>query len=101
MTTTQRVVLAGEIRCKGVFENGEWADGALDEIEQVVRRTVREIGYEQDGFHWETLIFENNLHAQSVEIAQGVDAGAKDRTRTKAPAIRASCSVSPATKRPI
>ena len=43
---------------------------------QVVRRTVKEIGYEQDGFHWETLNFENNLHGQSVEIAQGVDAGA-------------------------
>ena len=75
MTTTQRVVLAGEIRCKGVYENGEWADGALDEIEAVVRKTVREIGYEQDGFHWETFIFENNLHGQSAEIAQGVDAG--------------------------
>ncbi|WJY19768.1 methionine adenosyltransferase [Alteriqipengyuania flavescens] len=79
LTTTQRVVLAGEIRCKGVFENGEWADGALEEIEQVVRNTVREIGYEQDGFHWETLTFENHLHGQSAEIAQGVDAsGNKD-----------------------
>ena len=79
MTTTQRVVLAGEVRCAGVFENGAWVDGALDEIEQVVRRTVREIGYEQEGFHWETLSFENHLHAQSTEIAQGVDAsGNKD-----------------------
>ncbi|MFN2099545.1 methionine adenosyltransferase [Altererythrobacter sp. MF3-039] len=79
MTTTQRVVLSGEIRCKGVFENGEWAPGSLDEIEQVVRQTVREIGYEQDGFHWETLIFENHLHGQSAHIAQGVDAsGNKD-----------------------
>ena len=76
MTTTQRVVLAGEIRCKGVFENGDWAEGAQEEIENVVRQTVREIGYEQDGFHWETLTFENHLHGQSVEIAQGVDAGA-------------------------
>ncbi|MEC7818980.1 MAG: methionine adenosyltransferase [Pseudomonadota bacterium] len=76
MTTTQRVILSGEIRCKGVFENGDWAEGAEEEIENVVRRTVREIGYEQDGFHWETLTFENHLHGQSVEIAQGVDAGA-------------------------
>ncbi len=75
LTTTQRVVLAGEIRCKGVFENGEWAPGALDEIESVVRATVKEIGYEQDGFHWETLSFENHLHGQSAEIAQGVDEG--------------------------
>jgi S-adenosylmethionine synthetase len=75
LTTTQLVVLAGEIRCKGVYENGEWAPGALDEIEQAVRNTVREIGYEQAGFHWETLRFENNLHGQSAHIAQGVDAG--------------------------
>jgi S-adenosylmethionine synthetase len=75
MTTTQLVVLAGEIRCKGVFENGEWAPGALEEIEAVVRKTVREIGYEQDGFHWESLTFENHLHGQSAHIAQGVDAG--------------------------
>ena len=75
LTTTQRVVLAGEIRCKGVFENDEWAPGALEEIETTVRNTVREIGYEQAGFHWETLTFENHLHGQSAHIAQGVDAG--------------------------
>ncbi|HET6537559.1 MAG TPA: methionine adenosyltransferase [Sphingopyxis sp.] len=73
MTTTQLVVLAGEIRCKGLFENGQWVDGALDEIERTVRQTVRDIGYEQSGFHWDKLRFENNLHAQSVHIAQGVD----------------------------
>jgi S-adenosylmethionine synthetase len=79
LTTTQLVVLAGEIRCKGVYENGQWAPGALDEIEQVVRGTVKDIGYEQDGFHWKTLRFENNLHGQSAHIAQGVDAaGNKD-----------------------
>jgi S-adenosylmethionine synthetase len=79
LTTTQLVVLAGEIRCKGVYENGEWAPGALDEIERTVRNTVREIGYEQAGFHWQTLTFENHLHGQSAHIAQGVDAsGNKD-----------------------
>jgi S-adenosylmethionine synthetase len=79
LTTTQLVVLAGEIRCKGVYENGQWAPGALEEIEQTVRQTVKEIGYEQDGFHWQTLRFENNLHGQSAHIAQGVDAsGNKD-----------------------
>ncbi|ABF54842.1 methionine adenosyltransferase [Sphingopyxis alaskensis] len=76
LTTTQLVVLAGEIRCKGVFEDGEWAPGALDEIEATVRRTVREIGYEQAGFHWNRFRFENNLHGQSPQIAQGVDEGA-------------------------
>ena len=79
LTTTQLVVLAGEIRCKGVYEDGAWAPGAQEEIEATVRRTVKEIGYEQDGFHWETFRFENNLHGQSVQIAQGVDAsGDKD-----------------------
>jgi len=79
LTTTQLVVLAGEIRCKGVYENGEWAAGAKDEIEKAVRDTVKRIGYEQDGFHWETFRFENNLHGQSAHIAQGVDeSGNKD-----------------------
>ncbi|PKQ01179.1 MAG: methionine adenosyltransferase [Alphaproteobacteria bacterium HGW-Alphaproteobacteria-13] len=76
LTTTQLVVLAGEIRCKGVFENGEWAPGALEEIEKTVRDTVREIGYEQAGFHWNQFRFENNLHGQSAHIAQGVDESA-------------------------
>jgi S-adenosylmethionine synthetase len=79
LTTTQLVVLAGEIRCKGVYEDGQWAPGALEEIERTVRATVRDIGYEQSGFHWETLRFENHLHGQSAHIAQGVDAsGNKD-----------------------
>ena len=79
LTTTQLVVLAGEIRCKGVFENDAWAPGALDEIEATVRNTVREIGYEQSGFHWQSFRFENNLHGQSAHIAQGVDeSGDKD-----------------------
>jgi S-adenosylmethionine synthetase len=79
LTTTQLVVLAGEIRCRGVYENGAWAPGAEAEIERTVRETVRRIGYEQDGFHWETFRFENNLHGQSADIAMGVDAsGNKD-----------------------
>jgi S-adenosylmethionine synthetase len=79
LTTTQLVVLAGEIRCKGVYEDGAWAPGAQDEIEAAVRATVKRIGYEQEGFHWESFRFENNLHGQSAHIAQGVDAsGNKD-----------------------
>ncbi|QAY76773.1 methionine adenosyltransferase [Sphingosinicella sp. BN140058] len=79
LTTTQLVVLAGEIRCKGVYENDAWVDGAQDEIERTVRETVKRIGYEQDGFHWEKFTFHNNLHGQSAHIAQGVDAsGNKD-----------------------
>ena len=79
LTTTQLVVLAGEIRCKGVYENGEWAEGALEQIEATVRDVVKRIGYAQDGFHWETFEFINRLHGQSAHIAQGVDAsGNKD-----------------------
>ncbi|TGX48749.1 methionine adenosyltransferase [Sphingomonas gei] len=75
LTTTQLVVLAGEIRGKGIMdESGNWAPGVREEVEKTVRDTVKRIGYEQDGFHWETLRFENNLHPQSAHIAQGVDA---------------------------
>lgn len=80
LTTTQLVVLAGEIRGQGIMDtDGNWAPGVKDEVERTVRETVKRIGYEQDGFHWETLRFENNLHPQSAHIAQGVDAsGNKD-----------------------
>ena len=79
LTTTQRVILAGEIRCKGVYVDGQWAAGAREEIEQVVRDVVKRIGYEQEGFHWRTFEFANHLHGQSAHIAQGVDeSGNKD-----------------------
>jgi S-adenosylmethionine synthetase len=80
LTTTQLVVLAGEIRGVGIMdEAGNWAPGVPEEVEQTVRETVKRIGYEQDGFHWESFRFENNLHPQSAHIAQGVDAsGNKD-----------------------
>ncbi|MCW1382180.1 methionine adenosyltransferase [Novosphingobium sp. KCTC 2891] len=76
LTTTQLVVLAGEIRGKGIMDTeGNWAPGVEQEVEDAVRETVKRIGYEQDGFHWKTFRFENNLHPQSAHIAQGVDAG--------------------------
>src|SRR3954447_17798515 len=80
MTTTNTVVLAGEIRGEGIMDtDGNWAPGVQEEIESAARETVRRIGYEQDGFHWKTFRFENNLHPQSAHIAQGVDAsGDKD-----------------------
>jgi S-adenosylmethionine synthetase len=75
MTTTNRVVLAGEIRGTGIMdEDGNWAPGIREEIETAVRGVVREIGYEQEGFHWDRLDFANHLHPQSAHIAQGVDA---------------------------
>ena len=76
MTTTNTVVLAGEIRGEGIMDReGNWAPGVTEEIERAARETVKRIGYEQSGFHWNTFRFENNLHPQSAHIAQGVDAG--------------------------
>ncbi len=71
LTTTNRVVLAGEIRVGAEIDDAE--------IEQRVREAIRDIGYEQSGFHWKTCAFSNYLHEQSAHIAQGVDAsGDKD-----------------------
>ncbi len=80
LTTTNRVVLAGEIRGQGIMDaRGNWAPGVTDEIEARVRAAVKDIGYEQEGFHHETFSFENHLHGQSADIAVGVDAaGNKD-----------------------
>jgi S-adenosylmethionine synthetase len=85
LVTTQRIVIGGEIRCRPVYDEERfedthgWAPGARDEIEQIVRHVVQRIGYEQDGFHWQTASFDNYLHGQSAHIAQGVDAsGNKD-----------------------
>ncbi|QIK95428.1 methionine adenosyltransferase [Sphingomonas sp. HDW15A] len=80
LVTTQKVVLAGEIRGQGIMDKaGNWAEGVREEIERAVRDTVKAIGYEQDGFHWDRLDFANHLHPQSAHIAQGVDAsGNKD-----------------------
>src|SRR5256714_45342 len=71
LATTNRIVIAGETRGpKGV---------TFAMIEDVARNAVRDIGYEQDGFHWRNAEVEVLLHAQSPHIAQGVDAsGNKD-----------------------
>ena len=73
LTTTNRVVLAGEIRGKGIWENDTWAPGIEAEIEAAVRAAVKDIGYEQSGFHWKNFEFSNHLHGQSADIAVGVD----------------------------
>jgi len=85
LVTTQRIVIGGEIRCRPVYDEERfkdthgWAPGARDEIEQIVRHVVKRIGYEQEGFDWQTADFDNYLHGQSAHIAQGVDAsGNKD-----------------------
>ncbi len=71
LCTTNRIVVAGEVR---------GPDSVTRELlEQVARNAVRDIGYEQDGFHWKYACFENHIHKQSADIAQGVDAaGNKD-----------------------
>ena len=70
LATTNRVVIAGEVRGPEISKA---------EIEDVARKAIKAIGYEQDGFHWKNAQVEVLLHAQSADIAQGVDAaGNKD-----------------------
>ena len=68
LTTTNKVVLAGEVR--GPVEEDK------DEIVSKVRECIKDIGYEQDKFHHKTVEVTNLLHEQSAHIAQGVDAAA-------------------------
>src|SRR3546814_13577920 len=73
MVTTNRIVLAGEVRCR------EDITPTIAEIEAAARETVKRIGYEQHGFHWQYADLACHLHGQSVDIAQGVDeSGNKD-----------------------
>ena len=70
LVTTNRIVLAGEVR---------GPDGIIEGLEEKVRAAVRDIGYEQEGFHWDRADFACHLHSQSSDIAMGVDAsGNKD-----------------------
>jgi len=71
LTTTNRIVLAGEVRGPDTITKSM--------IEEAARAAVKDIGYEQDGFHWQNAAVDVFLHEQSVDIAQGVDAaGNKD-----------------------
>ncbi|MCA1748778.1 MAG: methionine adenosyltransferase [Parasphingopyxis sp.] len=80
LTTTDQITLGGEIRCNdAVTADDKIKDEVNAEIEAAARETVKRIGYQQDGFHWETARFTSHLHGQSAHIAQGVDeAGNKD-----------------------
>ena len=70
LVTTNTVVIAGEVRGPEIN---------TDEIEKLIRSRVKDIGYEQEGFHWKNLKFTNYLHSQSQDIAVGVDSsGNKD-----------------------
>ncbi|WP_430910997.1 methionine adenosyltransferase [Methylobacterium sp. sgz302541] len=71
LTTTNRVVIAGEVRGPDSV--------TFKDLEELTREAVRDIGYEQAGFHWKNNDVAIYLHAQSADIAQGVDAaGNKD-----------------------
>ena len=70
LVTTQRIVIAGEVRGPGEV---------IDSLESKIRAAIKDIGYEQHGFHWATADYACYLHAQSADIAMGVDAaGNKD-----------------------
>lgn len=65
--TTNTVIVGGEIRAPEISKA---------EVENLIRNTVKEIGYEQEGFHWKNLKITNLIHEQSADIAMGVDASA-------------------------
>lgn len=69
--TTNRVVIGGEV---GLADQDKLT-AFKDNLSHIVRRCVRDIGYEQDEFHWRTLEITNLLHEQSAHIAQGVNGG--------------------------
>ncbi|WP_424944791.1 methionine adenosyltransferase [Aliiroseovarius crassostreae] len=64
--TTDRVVIGGEVRGPA---------SVIERVDDIARDCVKDIGYEQKGFHWANMKVSNYLHAQSADIAQGVDAG--------------------------
>src|SRR6476469_6501692 len=66
LATTNKVVIAGETRGPKSVNH--------EQIEGVVRAAIKDIGYEQEGFHWNTCDIDVLLHPQSADIAQGVDA---------------------------
>jgi S-adenosylmethionine synthetase len=71
LCTTNRVVMAGEVRGPKSVTH--------EVMEQCARDAIKDIGYEQDGFHWKHAEVNCYVHAQSADIAQGVDAaGNKD-----------------------
>jgi S-adenosylmethionine synthetase len=71
LCTTNLVVLAGEVRGPASVTHAM--------IEEIARAAIKDVGYEQDGFHWKKAKVEVHIHSQSPDIAQGVDAvGNKD-----------------------
>ena len=78
LTTTNRIIIAGEVRGPRALVDKS-GKVKKERIEAAARRAVRDIGYEQKGFHWKKARVSIYLHGQSADIAQGVDAkGNKD-----------------------
>ncbi|MBE2278529.1 MAG: methionine adenosyltransferase [Rhodobacteraceae bacterium] len=71
--TTGRVVVGGEV---GLSDPAKLKE-MMGRVDGIVRDCIRDIGYEQKKFHWETVKIQNHLHKQSAHIAQGVDANEK------------------------
>ncbi|HEX6977827.1 MAG TPA: methionine adenosyltransferase [Alphaproteobacteria bacterium] len=78
LVTTNRIVIAGEVRGPRALV-GKDGKVKTEKIEAIARKVVKEIGYEQKGFHWKKAKVSVHLHGQSADIAMGVDArGNKD-----------------------
>jgi len=65
MVTTNKVIVSGEVSGPDIFKNKSF--------DELIRQTIKKIGYEQEGFHWKNVVIENNLHQQSEDIAQGIN----------------------------
>ena len=79
LATTNRVVIAGEVRIPdSLLKSDRNGNKVINpaKFKSVARRAIRDIGYEQDGFHWKTAKIDVLLHSQSADIAQGVDSAA-------------------------
>ena len=81
LVTTNRIVLAGEVRASkpggSKSENKAFTKEIVKSLEPKVRAAIKDIGYEQKGFHWNKAKYACHLHEQSAHIAQGVDATEK------------------------
>ena len=65
MVTTNKVIVSGEVSGPDIFKNKSF--------DELIRQTIKKIGYEQEGFHWKNVVIENNLHQQSEDIAHGIN----------------------------
>ncbi len=71
LTTTNYMIMAGMIRCAEQFDY-------TAEFDRIVRQTVRQIGFDQEGFSWKTLDLATLIDSQSLDIAMGVDTASMD-----------------------